>query len=159
MHFVAFDPPPPLFSRNFHSQRMRCTSMETSSCGSNRSDSPLLCFILSAAVQRGRSAGKRAVFLELLVFPSINLEGRTISFPGKEIKNMFLGIVSLLFIIGTSSNEKIWNKKSTNFGSTLHPGCHCGKWVCLGTGIPRWPKNVVNLVFFLASWRGSKPQI
>lgn len=66
-------------------------------------------------------------FLELWVFPSIIFEGRSIyEFSREWIQSMcFLRIMLLFFSIGTWVSTK-WaeTKKSTNLGSTLHPGCH-----------------------------------
>ena len=84
------------------------------------------CFVSSLEMPpfNGRTS---CFFFELLVFPSIIFEGGFLfSFPGSELKTTcFWESCFLCFHWNLSFNEMIWNKKkSTNLGSTLHPGCH-----------------------------------
>lgn len=156
MAFVAFDPP------NIFSQL--CTSMETSSCGSNRSDSALLCFILSAAVPtawkccKELKSGAAFFFFELLVFRSIIFEGRFLfSFPGSELNTCVfenhVAVFSLELEFQRNDLKQKFNK------SWIYPPPRMPLWQMspFRNWDSPWPKNVVNLVF--VSSIGSKPQI
>ena len=126
-----------------HHQRS-CTSMETSSCGSNRSDSALLCFILRNA---RRSTGGRAVFfLELWVFPGIIFEGRSIyEFSREWIQSMcFLRIMLLFFSIGTWVSTKWAETKKINKSWIYSP--------------PRMPQ-VLGFATLRCGWKKLHPKI